>query len=525
MARADDHISSDVNDDTELAVDDKYAAAKLSSASFRSATSYASFRSCRSIKSYNSRSSFRSFKSAVSRNNSYNSYNFYNCQDDVMETRTGLVNEGYQDNVSFYSFNGSFNSPKNSIISTASGRLRSVSDSVLHSFVHENIDDTDSTDTTTQQKKEIGSSVTKTYLSFIFVIVAGVAVGASTYCHHLSTELPTWVVMMYRSLIQLLISLLSMLLTKSNPLGSPGTRWQLLVSGLLNSVLVLSLYLIMSSSQPMSTVVASIMMLTPVTTNIISSMMCREHIGIYRVLTLCVYVAGTLLVTRPGPMFPQTPDTQLQQELSHHNIYGFPSYFSHEDSVYQSDVVGVVAAVVVIIISGVILNLNRQCKETSLSVVLFWNSLGSVAISAIGLYTLNPTEDAVITTRAGREIPDLHYKVMEADNNVIMNGTDHVVSVNRMFEGTTEWLVASLISLLGVFATLVMIKVTQYIEPGTASLLHSSHLITGYILVTTTLVTSNMALLDLVGVILVILTVLAVLVENKIVDVKRWKWF
>ena len=90
--------------------------------------------------------------------------------------------------------------------------------------------------------------------------------------------------------------------------------------------------------------------------------------------------------------------------------------------------------------------------------VLFWSSLGSVAISAIGLYALCPDDNDVITTRAGREIPDHNYN-MEVTDNVIMNGTDPVVSANRIFEGTTEWLVASLISLLGTFATLVMIKV------------------------------------------------------------------
>ena len=64
---------------------------QLSSASFRSATSYASFRSCRSIKSVSSRASFRS---ALSRANSY-----YSCADqdtDLDNVRTGLVNEGYQ---------------------------------------------------------------------------------------------------------------------------------------------------------------------------------------------------------------------------------------------------------------------------------------------------------------------------------------------------------------------------------------------------------------------------------------------
>ena len=62
MARADGSgsICSDVND-VEISAaadsDDRRLTAKLSSASFRSATSYASFRSCRSVKSSHSRQS------------------------------------------------------------------------------------------------------------------------------------------------------------------------------------------------------------------------------------------------------------------------------------------------------------------------------------------------------------------------------------------------------------------------------------------------------------------------------------
>ena len=44
-----------------------------------------------------------SFKSAVSRGNSYNSYNFYSCEEGDQESpavRAGLVNEGYQIQVS-----------------------------------------------------------------------------------------------------------------------------------------------------------------------------------------------------------------------------------------------------------------------------------------------------------------------------------------------------------------------------------------------------------------------------------------
>merc|ERR1711970_1246802 len=75
----------------------------LSSASFRSATSYASFRSFKSIKSNKSLNSRASFKSVVSRDDSSN---YFSCHDSI-STKTGIVNEGYVDNLSFYSVNDS----------------------------------------------------------------------------------------------------------------------------------------------------------------------------------------------------------------------------------------------------------------------------------------------------------------------------------------------------------------------------------------------------------------------------------
>merc|ERR1719270_451788 len=521
MARADGSITNDVNEseiaDTETS---SRMTAKLSSASFRSATSYASFRSCKSIKSYNS-----SFKSAVSRGNSYNSYNFYSCEDQDHQEgdgpRAGLVNEGYQDNVSFYSCNDVEMSPKSSIVSVTP-RLRSVSDSVLHQYN----DDKWSQDSINQEKER--TTLTSRYLACLAVMAAGVAVAASVYVQHLAPKLPPWVVMIYRSLIQLSISICMLMVTKCNPLGPSGTRWRLLVSGLLNCFLILTLYLTVTKT-PMN-LSATILMMTPVVTTLLSSFLCREHIGMFRLLLVCIYISGILLVTRPPPMFVQNQDTwsPLHVDLAQHNIYGYPAHFLDNNLDNHLDVVGgVLAGVATVVIGSIILILNRQCKEASFSVVLFWSSLGSLSMSSIGLYVLGQSENHdVEIIREGREIPDDSMEdILNNTTEAVLDKTSAVIFKNRMFEGTVEWLVATLISFLGIFATIIMIKALQYIHPGKASLIQTTQVLAAYILVTSISSMSGLEWLDLAGVILVIFTILAVFLEDKIVDIKRWRWF
>lgn len=528
MARADGSgsICSDVND-VEISAaadsDDRRLTAKLSSASFRSATSYASFRSCRSVKSSHSRASF---KSAVSRGNSYNSYNFYSCEEGDQESpavRAGLVNEGYQiqDNASFYSCNDLEMSPKNSIISTVSSRSRSISDSILHgrrmSQYHNSRKDVG------DEKKD--SRATKRLLAVIAGLLAGAAVAGSTYVPRLAPALPPWSVTLYRCLLQLLLSLPLLLVTRSNPLGPPGTRWRLLVSGLLNSFLLLCLYLAVTRAP--ASLCATILLLIPVVTNLLSVLLCGEHVGLFRLLSLCIYVSGTLLVTRPPPLFPQdlVRVSELQYEVAQHNVYGLPVHFLYDEPHSVDLVTGVIAAVAALVITSLILILNRQCKEASSSVILFWSSLGSLAMAGLGLYTLATSED-MRGTRSGREIPDNQTKELSAA--AMEHSEDDTLAVlhsNRMFEGAVEWLIASLISLLGILATGIVIKASQHIYPGKMSLLQTTQILVAYVLVTSLSPVSGLDWLDMAGVILVLFTVLAIFFEERIVDTKRWRWF
>ena len=102
----------------------------------------------------------------------------------------------------------------------------------------------------------------------------------------------------------------------------------------------------------------------------------------------------------------------------------------------------------------------RQCKEASSSVILFWSSLGSLAMAGLGLYTLATSEE-MRGARSGREIPDNQTKELTtATVEQSEDDTHAVLHHNRIFEGAVEWLIASLISLLGILATGIVIKVT-----------------------------------------------------------------
>ena len=82
-------------------------------------------------------------------------------------------------------------------------------------------------------------------------------------------------------------------------------------------------------------------------------------------------------------------------------------------------------------------------------------------MSSIGLYALGQSEDNdTDIIREGREIPDDSVEeILNNTTEAIIDKTSAVIFQNRMFEGTVEWLVATLISFLGIFATIIMIKV------------------------------------------------------------------
>merc|ERR1711970_761532 len=457
----------------------------LSSASFRSATSYASFRSFKSIKSNKSLNSRASFKSVVSRDDSSN---YFSCHDSI-STKTGIVNEGYVDNLSFYSVT---DSEVPSIAAVAPNpRQRSISNCLVEApsdiLAKELENDPD--------ELKVGKA-TK-YISCIAVIIAATAVAGSATVTSLVPSLTPWMVLVYRSILQLVTSLPLMLGTRSNLLGPAGYRWRLYLTGLLTSFLLLSLYLSISSLP--ARIVALILM---------------EHLGVYRLLTTSLLVAGFVLLTRPPPLFPADPPDHLQYSIAQYNLYGYPAQFQSGDKL---ETLPLIAAMVAPFIAAVLVIITRQCQAVHFSVLLFWSALGSLLMGCIGLYSLGRNE--VGGGREGREIPD--------DINEVVLSEPGVTSI-EIFEGPTEWLVATLVAFLGIFVNVVILKVLKYLQPGKVMLLKAAELVAGYVLhlcVTGQGSHAVLRWLDMGGAVCVGLAVAFTGLEEFVVDTKRWRWF
>jgi len=490
----------------------------LSSASFRSATSYASFRSFKSIKSSKSLNSRASFKSVVSRDDGST---YYSCNDN-MSTRTGIVNEGYLDNVSFYSLND-YDLP--SIAAVAPNpRQRSVSNSGIG-------DTTSDILAKDLDKEDLKGATAYKYLAYLAVMVSATAVAGSTTVTSLVPSLSPWVLLVYRSILQLVTSLPLMLGTRANCLGPPGYRWRLYLTGLLSGFLLLALYLAISTIPPR--IVAPILMTTPVVTVFMSWMVLREHLGLYRMLTTSLLVAGCVLLTRPPPLFPSDPPSQLQYNLAQYNLYGYPVQFYQAESDSPEarlgisvDTLGLVAAMVAPFLAAALVILTRQCREVHFSVLVFWSALGSLLIGCVGLYTLGQ-EDSVERGRDGREIPDIVDGSEDMDNIATVPSVARI----RMFEGPTEWLVATLVAFLGIFVNVVMVKALNFLPPGKVLLLKCGELVAGYVLhlcvrgVGGVGAEAALQWLDLGGAVCVALALLFTGFEELIVDTKRWRWF
>ena len=88
--------------------------------------------------------------------------------------------------------------------------------------------------------------------------------------------------------------------------------------------------------------------------------------GLYRFLSVCVFIAGALVISRPDQLFPASlgPPSALHQHLSRHNMYADPLTFSAQTlappSDGQLDLAGVLACVASVVITSLLFILNRS---------------------------------------------------------------------------------------------------------------------------------------------------------------------
>ena len=87
--------------------------------------------------------------------------------------------------------------------------------------------------------------------------------------------------------------------------------------------------------------------------------------GLYRFLSVCVFIAGALVISRPDQLFPASlgPPSPLHQHLSRQDMYADPLTFSANTlppSDGQLDLAGVLACVASVVITSLLFILNRS---------------------------------------------------------------------------------------------------------------------------------------------------------------------
>ena len=95
----------------------------------------------------------------------------------------------------------------------------------------------------------------------------------STAAQTLSPSLPPWVLIIFRSSLQLLVSACLLVVVRVNPLGPPGTRWQVLLTGLLSSFLLATTYLSLARLDPRLT--AAVLLSTGPVVTVLSCLVTR----------------------------------------------------------------------------------------------------------------------------------------------------------------------------------------------------------------------------------------------------------
>ena len=89
----------------------------------------------------------------------------------------------------------------------------------------------------------------------------------------MSPSLPPWVIILFRSSLQLFVSVCLLVVMRCHPLGPPGTRWQVLLMGLLSSLLLATTYLSLTRLDPRLT--AAILVSTVPVVTVLSCIVTR----------------------------------------------------------------------------------------------------------------------------------------------------------------------------------------------------------------------------------------------------------
>jgi drug/metabolite transporter (DMT)-like permease len=327
----------------------------------------------------------------------------------------------------------------------------------------------------------------RVYLGYLLVLTVAALHAASTF---VSTLIPTscdpWLLLLGRALLQLLVSIVLLIVTRRNPLGPRGFRWRLYLVGLLSAALLLATHLAFTRLPAADA--CALLGLAPVVTAGLALPLAGERLGLLRIVTCALFFAGLLLHTRPPMLFPEALVDATN--VTQYNILGLATTFPSPPASTVTDVVGLVAGIAASLLAAFLLLLAKQCREAvTTAQLLHWVALGLTLISSVGLIT-----------QVSADLPTLLTQL-----------------------STSDWLLGSLVAALGSLATLLLLLALAWVAAGRAALVASASILFNYT-VQLAVGTGLPAWPGLLGAAMLLLSLLFAGLEALLVHPRRWRW-
>eukprot|EP00095_Tigriopus_kingsejongensis_P009182 snap_masked-scaffold145_size311916-processed-gene-2.8 protein:Tk09182 transcript:snap_masked-scaffold145_size311916-processed-gene-2.8-mRNA-1 annotation:"transmembrane protein " len=268
------------------------------------------------------------------------------------------------------------------------------------------------------------------HMKFVGIFLAAVSGLFFTLCSVTVKLLPRVdpsEVLLFRAIVQLVVVVPILMVTKSNPLGPKGVRLVVYLQGIIGCLTVTCVF-IGFARLPVGDA-ATIIFCSPLFVMVFSHVILREHCGLYRVFVISILMAGVVLIAKPPFLMKlifQNDNTALTQFQS--NDY---------------DGLGYGAAFLGTLMTASNFVCMRKLREVHFSVLIFAFSVMSVIVSSI-----------VVATTAEFTLP----------------------------ETSEEWAYAVLVGVFGFLGQSLLAVALRYESAGVVSVTRSMDIAVAYII-------------------------------------------
>ncbi|KAI1289675.1 Solute carrier family 35 member G1 [Halotydeus destructor] len=259
----------------------------------------------------------------------------------------------------------------------------------------------------------------------ILATISGVIFATGSFCVTLTPKVEPLMVLISRSLLQVVVFMIAAIVSKTSLLGVREERWTLIFRGVAGAVAVGSSYSALHLL-PLADA-SSIVFSSPVFVFVLACFVLGEPCGLFQVVMVVITVSGVVLISKPTFIFGGHDTKSLE----------------------LSRLKGTIFALMASVALGFGFILVRRLRSTSASVIIIWMSAVSILL-------------AILTLAVQYFLLQQHFLMPET------------------FSGN-DWLLILANGVCGVFGQLTLTLSVKIERAGVTSLARSSDIVVAYI--------------------------------------------